>query len=185
ANPRKAGAVAQLGSARHRRTVDGYDEIVVRQPGAFGGRSGLDPGDHRALRALGTQRLSDVGGKILDRDANAAALDLTIRDQLVHDLAGHADRDRKADADIAASRCQDRGVDADNPALQIDERPAGIARVDRGVGLNEILIAFDTKTAPERADDPGSHGLAEAKRIADREDEIADLQSIRIAHRHR
>ena len=55
-----------------------------------------------------------------------------------------------------------------------------------GVGLDEILVALDAEPgAAERADDPRGHGLTEAERIADREDEIADLQAIGITHRHR
>src|SRR5712691_8535038 len=119
----------------------------------------------------GAERLGEIGGKVLDRDPDAAPFDFTVSDQLVHDLACHIDRDGKADADIAATRRQYRRVDTDHPPLQIDQRTARIARIDRGVGLNEILVAFDAETAaPERADDPRGHSLAETERVADCED---------------
>ena len=59
-----------------------------------------------------------------------------------HD-AHHVRRDRKADALRAARARIDRGVDADEPAVEIDQRAAGIAGIDRGVGLDEELIVAD------------------------------------------
>ena len=87
------------------------------QPAAVGRRTRLDAGDHRARGVLGVHRLREIGGQVLNRDADAAALDLAVVDQLVHDLARHVDRHGKADADIAAARRQDRGVDADQLAV--------------------------------------------------------------------
>src|ERR1700730_3899746 len=184
ADPRQADAVAQLGPAAHRRPVDRNHEVVGSQPGAFGRRAGLHPRNHRALGVLGAESRSDIGCQVLDRHPDAATLDLTVLDQLVHDLASHIDRDGKADTNITATRCHYRRIDADDPSLQIDQRASRIARIDRGVGLDEILIAFDAGAAPERADDPRGHGLAEAERIADREDKIADLQAIGVADRN-
>ncbi len=168
-----------------RRAVDRDDEVVGPQAGAFGGRALLDPRDHRALRVCGAQRLGNVGSEVLDRHADAAALDLAVADQLVHDLARHVDRHREADADISAGWGNDRGVDTDDPALQVDERATRIARIDRGIGLDEVLVTLDARTAAERADDARGHGLTEAERIADRQDKVADLQAIGIAHRNR
>src|SRR5262249_12148794 len=50
---------------------------------------------------------------------------------------------------------------------------------------DEILVAFDVRTAAEGADDSRGYGLAESKWITDREDKIADLQPVGIAHRNR
>ena len=59
-------------------------------------------------------------------------------------------RDRKADADRAARLRVDHRVDADQAAGHVDERAAGIARIDGGVGLDENLaIGFrDLRCAP-------------------------------------
>src|SRR5207247_5381392 len=115
ADPREPDAVAQFRTAAHRCAVDRNHEIIGPQPGALGGRTGLDPGDYRTLRIFGAQRLTDVRGEILDRDTDATALDLPVAGQLVHDLARHVDRDGKADADIAAARRDDCRIDADDP----------------------------------------------------------------------
>ena len=48
------------------------------------------------------------------------------------------DRDGETDAHIAAGTAKNRGIDADHFAAQIDQRPAGITGIDRGVGLNKI-----------------------------------------------
>src|SRR5271167_3447396 len=151
----------------------------------LGSRPGLDPGDQSPLDARRAEGPREIGGEILNRHADPPTPDLAVAEQLIHHIACHVDRDSEADADIAAAWRQDRGVDADQPTLQIDERAAGVAWVDRGVGLNKILIAFDTEpTAAERADDPRGYGLAETERVADGKDEIPDLQTARIAHRH-
>src|SRR5258708_3368762 len=135
---------------------------------------------------LGIHRLGDVRGQILDLDPDPAALYLAGADQFLHDAAGHADRHGEADPDIAAAGGEDRGVDPDHLAVEVDQWPARVAGIDRGVGLDEILVAFDAEpAAAEGADDPRGDGLAEPERIADRQDEIADLQAIGIAHRHR
>ena len=68
--------------------------------------------------------------------------------------------------------------------LQVDERATGIARIDRGVGLDEILIAVGVDArARQAADDSGRDGVLQSERIADRDDEVADLELGRIAER--
>ena len=70
--------------------------------------------------------------------------------------------------------------------LQVDQRAAGIARIDRGVGLDEVLVAQPAQAAAaDRRDDARGHRLAEAERIADRDHEIADAQRAGIGQRQR
>src|SRR5215472_6462100 len=172
ADARQADAVAQIAAASHRRAVDRDDDVIGPQSSALGRRAGLDAGDYRSLGAPGVERQREIGGQVLDRDADAPVPDLTVIDQLVHDAAGHVDRDGEADPDIDAGGSDNCGVDADDPALQVDERPAGVTRIDRSVGLDEVLVAFDPWTAPGRTDDPRGHGLSQTERIADRQHKI-------------
>ena len=66
--------------------------------------------------------------------------------------------------------------------VEIDQRAAGIAGIDRGIGLDEELIVGDADLrARQRRDDAVGHGLADAERIADREHHVADLQLVGIA----
>ena len=70
------------------------------------------------------------------------------------DLAGDEMRgvgsDRKADALRAHD---DRGVDADHLARRGDQRAAGIARIERGVGLHDVL---DHPAGAERSERPSA-----------------------------
>lgn len=61
------------------------------------------------------------------------------REDLARDVEGPVDRYREADPDVARSSTAeggDRGVDADDAAVEVDERPAGVAWVDRCIGLD-------------------------------------------------
>ena len=65
--------------------------------------------------------------------------------------------------------------------LHVDQRAAGIARIDGGVGLDEVLILGRTAGhARERRDDAAGHRLADAERIADGEHQVADLDRVGI-----
>ncbi len=63
-------------------------------------------------------------------------------------------------------------VDADDPASAVGEHAAGVARVDRGVGLDDLAPFEDPVVG---ADDPGGHGLVEAEGAADGDRELPDL----------
>ena len=66
--------------------------------------------------------------------------------------------------------------------FMIDERAAGIAGIDRGVGLDEELVVGDADLgARQRRDDAARHRLPDAERIADGEHEIADFEIVGIA----
>src|SRR5262249_13785508 len=100
-------------------------------------------------------------------------------DQLSHHGLHHVRRDREADADVAARAREDRRVDTDELAVQIDERATGVAGVDRRIGLDEVLVALRVDArAPERADDSRRHGVTETERVADRYNVIADLDLV-------
>jgi hypothetical protein len=103
----------------------------------------------------------------------------------VGDRARHVARDREADALVAARAREDRGVDADQLAAQVDERAAGVAGVDRRVGLDEVLVLGDVESAAGRRHDAHRHRLADAERVADREDDLAEPQLARVAERQR
>ena len=98
-----------------------------------------------------------------------------------HDDAHHVGGNGKADALRAAGAREDRGVDPDQLARHVDQRAAGIAGIDRGIGLDEELIVGDADLgARQRRDDAVGHRLADAERIADREHDVADQQFIGI-----
>ncbi len=86
----------------------------------------------------------------------------------------------------AAGTREDRRVDTDEFAAHVDERPARIARVDRGIRLDEGLEVADTHLGPgERRHDALSHRLPHPERIADGNDKIPDLEPFGIAEAER
>ena len=92
------------------------------------------------------------------------------------DLHGHVDRDGKADA-LGAGPHGD--VDADHFAIDIQQRPARIARVDAGIGLNQVLILLgvaDVNGAVQGADDAARDGVFVAIGVADGDDRFARHQ---------
>lgn len=111
-------------------------------------------------------------------------------DQLVGDALGLVDRNRKAEADRAALRVArigtqggDGGVNAHQLAVHVDQRPAGVTRVDRGVGLNGVqhgvLVAGLTggRYRPvQRADDPRGHRARQTQRRADGQHRLTNPQ---------
>src|SRR5690606_17096158 len=106
------------------------------------------------------------------RDAEIAADDPAVLDQLLHDAADEIHRDREADSLGRASPAAlgHGGVDADELAAGVDERASGISDIDRRVGLDEILNIRETELGPaRRADDTERDGMGEAERVADRE----------------
>ena len=85
----------------------------------------------------------------------ASAANFTVLNQLSHDIAGEIDWNGKTDADVAvATAVLDGHVNADQFARQIHQRPAGIAEIDRGIGLDEIFQRFNTEAgSTERQND--------------------------------
>ena len=99
-----------------------------------------------------------------------------------HELRGVAG-DRKADALRAAD---DRGVDADYLGRRRHQRAAGIAGVERGVGLDHVLdgpAAHRANRAAQRRNHAGVTVNSNPKRIADRDHKLAAAQISGIAER--
>ena len=91
-------------------------------------------------------------------DADAGDRRAARRDQLRHHARHGVDRHREANARIRARRREDRRGHADHAPSAIEQRPAGIAGIDRGVSLDHVrdFAAFlRRQLAPERADDAG------------------------------
>ena len=131
-------------------------------------------GDQRALGAGEAERFGDLRRHRLDLHAEPAALDGAVLHQVADHFTGRGGRNGEGDADIAARRREDRGVDADHFAVEVEGRAAGIAAVHRRVDLEEVVIGTGADVAAARRDDAGRHRAAEAERIADRDDPVAD-----------
>ena len=86
---------------------------------------------------------------------------------------------------IAAAAAENGGVDADEPAFSINQRATGIARVDGGVGLDEILVLVEARqtASAQGADNPHGDRLANAEGIPDGQNHIANLQQVAVGKR--
>jgi len=72
-------------------------------------------------------------------------------EDLLLDGLRHVHGNGKRQALVAAGARVDLGVDADHFATHVDERSAGVARVDGGVGLDERHEAVAWQRAPHGA----------------------------------
>src|SRR3546814_14012554 len=106
---------------------------------------------------------SDLFRHRLDADAQIAALHRSAAPERVDDGLCLFGRDCKADADIAAGGRIDGGVDADDIARQIEHRTAGVALVDRSVGLDIAGVSARAEIEVKRRREPRSHSTAKAE----------------------
>ncbi len=110
----------------------------------------------------------------------------------------HAERpldgDRKAEPDRAAAVGEDRGIDADHLAERVGQRPARVAGVDGGIGLDHVEVEpglpLGRQDVPaSSAHDAGGHrrlGVAEVigVGVAEGHDPFADHELAALAQRH-
>jgi len=161
---------------------------VAGADAGLGGRAVLQhAGDDHARVGLHAEGLGQLGREVARLDADPAAAHLAfLHDALEHDL-GHRHGDGEADAHAAARARIDRGVDAQQVAVDVDQRAARVAGVDGRVGLDEVLEVVDAElVAAQRRDDAAGHGLADAEGIADGQHLVAHLQFVGAAqHDHR
>src|ERR1043165_7255858 len=116
-----------------RLAVEADDDVAGLEAGLLRRAAGLDLGDERAARSVEAEGLGERRRYFLHADAEASALDLAVREQLLLDADRRIDRDGEGDALEAARARVDLRVDADHLALHVEERPAGVARVHRRV----------------------------------------------------
>src|SRR5205085_4103098 len=83
--------------------------------------------------------------------------------------------DGNGEADVLGPVGGDGGVDADDLTGRVDQRPAGVAGVDGGVGLDHAGEVVDR--AVEGGDDAARHGgvTPQPEGVADGDDVVADL----------
>src|SRR5215208_423466 len=128
-------------------------------------------------------------GSRVQRDAQVRVHGLAVRDQLAGDRAHRIGGDREADAGVVARVATDLRVDADHLALRVQQRAAGVAVVDRGVGLDRVGDAEAPvergDRAVQRADDPGGDGLLQPEGASDRHYRVTHDELARAADRER
>src|SRR5215467_8986367 len=140
--------------------------------------------DEHAIDVLQREGSHELRRELLRLDAEPATRDLPVADDLLEHGPGDRNGDRETDALRTSARRKNHAVDADQIAARVDQCAAGIAEIDCGIGLNEILEGVDAEMiAAERADDAMRDRVAKAERVAEREHRIADLHAVQRSQR--
>ena len=165
------------------QAVDADDGVVHPQPGALRRRIGLhfqhperaDLVDFEKPRHAPVQR---YGGA---RQANEGAPHLAVGEELSDDPFRRVDGGGEADGLRAWN---DGGVHAYDAGAAVEQRPARIARVQRRVGLNDV-VDQPPGGRPQRTAQRRYHARGDAvriaQRVADGNRDLAHAQACRIA----
>src|SRR5690606_6798520 len=155
--------------------VGGLDARLVR------GRPRRDLPDEDAVLDREVELLSKFGVQVTEGDAEEGAAHASGGEDLVNHVVREVDRDGEPEPDGAAGGANHRGIDADDAAAGVEERAAGVAGVDRGVGLDELVKAGAPGAAVRGGDHAAGDGAFEPGRVADRDRGLADLEAVGVA----
>src|SRR6266699_2240878 len=180
--PGAADDTRQLARIRYRFAVELENDVAGFHAGLFRGAAFLDRIDEGTRRPGKTERLGEFLRNFLDHDADSSAADTAGLAQLVLHLHGDVDGDGEGQSHETAGAAVDLRIDSHDFAAHVEQRPAGIPRVDRDVGLNEGNEVLLRQAAAFGADNARGDGAVKAERRADRDDPFADFEPVRIAH---
>src|SRR5205823_5186037 len=119
--------------------------------------------------------------QILNANTQITPHDPSVFNQPFHDGARQVCGDRKTDALVATAAGEDGGVYSHQPAVGIHERAPGVAGIDGGVSLDEILVVQAQIASVFGADNSHRHRLANTKGIANRQHHIADFDLVAVS----
>ncbi len=170
----------QILGARDGCSVEARNHIARLDSCAIGRPARHDLGDERTLGAARSERFAERSVDRLNGHAEPTARDVPGADELAQhffeSIGGNGETD-------AAPIRVDGRVDADHFTLEVEERASAVAGVDRGVGLDEIVVGSRADGAIFRADDAHRHGVAEAEWVADGDDVFADAELLARSER--
>src|SRR5262249_39337977 len=161
------------------------DHVARFDAGRLGRPLIVDAGDQRAPRRTDLPAFGDLVGHLLNGTAEPSTPGLAELLELIDYRHGGFRGHRKADADRTAGGRNDRGVDADHLAVEVEQRPARVAAIDRSVGLNVVVVGARIDVAVARRDDTGGHRAAETERVADGDDPLAQPEFVRVPEFYR
>src|ERR1700675_4680592 len=128
----------QLASVAYLLTIDLGNDITDLQTSLRSRRVGLDLRDHSANRGLLVEELGVLGRHVRDSDPDVAVAHFAVADQGLYRGPDDLRWNRKPHSREASRRRDQEGVDADDLAPSIDERPPGVAGVDGRIRLDEL-----------------------------------------------
>src|SRR5690606_32411144 len=116
---------------------------------------------------LKPEGLGQIAVHLLNDNTQPASADFALGAQLLGDIHRDINRDGERQSHKAARAGKYLRVDANDLALQVEQRPARVARVDRNISLNERHIALIGQVAPGGADYARRYRMVKAERRAD------------------
>ena len=176
---------AELPAVLHRLAVEGEDDIARFQSCLGRGASRHHIRDHHTGVDGEAERFGHQRRDRLGVDADFAAPDTAelpdLREDVPHDVAGS----RKTYS-LAASRLRvDQGVDTHQPAFSVHQRPAAVAGIDCGVGLNVNHRVLGCELTRHRAHHTHGDRGGQAERTAEGEYQLTGPQAVGIAELER
>src|SRR6185312_12903478 len=120
--------------------VERDDHIARLDAGRLGRALVVDTGHQRATRLADTEAFGEFIRHFLNAHPEPPAPRFAVFLQLIEHRDRAVGRNRETDADRAAGRRDDCRVDADDLAVEIEQRAAGIAAVDGRVGLDVVVV---------------------------------------------
>ncbi|MNE01497.1 hypothetical protein D3C80_939370 [compost metagenome] len=126
--------------------------------------------------------LRQFGVQFRAQNTQFTAFDLAEFNHLAGQVFHHITWNRKTDTDVAAVRCQNRGVDTDQLTVQVNQRTAGVTAVNGRIRLDKVFVVFRIQAATAQCrNDTGCHRFTQTKRVTDGDGVIADAQGIGIS----
>ena len=121
-----------------RLAIERDDDVPLENPRRIRRPAALDSQDEDAARHsdLMITNCPALERDRLTRHTDVASSDASFVDEFSRDEFRGVDRDGKTEP---LGGHDHRGVDADHFASRIDERTAGVPRIQRGVGLDDII----------------------------------------------
>ena len=136
----------------------------------------IDLIDQRTAWSVQTESIGNVTVDRLQTGTQPGPDQFALAHRGIDNSGDHLDRDGETDPVRSSRARENHGVHTDQLAIHIDQRAAGIARIDRRVGLDEGgKISLADIGASQRRHNAGGHGLADTEGVADRQDKITDL----------
>ena len=164
-----------MGRARNPLPIELDDQIPHLDAGQLRRCPGRNlPHEHRACHGAVS------GRRFVRAEPQVAAVNESVGEDLVADPPGGVARNRESDP--LGVRAGDRRRDPHDAAMDVNERPAGIARIDRGIGLEKVAEAVPHHPAPAQgADDAVGQRPVEAVGVADRPHHLPHLEAVAVA----
>jgi len=166
-----------------RLAAEGNDYVAFAEAGFVCGAAGFggEDDDSGFFGEIVETHNAAVQGNGLRFDSDKRPADAALLEQAAGYELGGIDADGEAKA---LGSVDGGGVDADDFAIRGNQGAAGIAGIEGGVGLNDVVdhaAGVGAKGTSEGTDDSGGDGVLKTVGIADGDGYLADAKSLRIA----